>query len=168
MQFPKKRQSDQLKKRDDSPIHITEEGFRQMQEQLARLQRALPERITETRRTAAYGDRSDNAEYKQAKGALRRTHAQILSLQDQLKRVVIITAGPDSSGKVRLGSVVVLETGGAQKTFEILGSHEANPALGRISYQSPLGAALMGRGAGDMVTIRTGSGSKEYTILEVR
>ena len=168
MQFPKKRQSDEMKKRDDGPIHITEEGFQRLQDKLERLKSALPNFINETRRTAAFGDRSDNAEYKDAKSTLRRTQRQILGTQDQIKRVVIIKAGPDASGKIQLGSTVVLEVNGVHKTFQILGSHETNPALGRISFNSPLGAALMNHAAGDIVTVQAGSGSKEYKILEIR
>lgn len=176
MQFPKKRQSDEMKKRDDGPIHITEEGFRRIQERLERLKSTLPNFINETRRTAAYGDRSDNAEYKDAKSTLRRTHRQILGAQDQIKRAVIIKSGADASGEIRLGSTVVLEmvsasspqVSGEQKTFQILGSHETNPAQGRISFNSPLGAALMNHKRGDIVIFRAGSGSKEYKIIEVR
>lgn len=164
-----------MKKRDDGPIHVTEEGFRRIQERLERLKSSLPNFINETRRTAAYGDRSDNAEYKDAKSTLRRTHRQILGAQNQIKRAVIIASGPNASGKIQLGSTVILEmvsadlpqVNGEKKTFQILGSHETNPALGRISYLSPLGAALMNHVKGDTVTIQVGSGSKEYKILEV-
>lgn len=168
MLFGVKRKSDELKKRDDGPIHITEAGLRRMREQLARLKSALPDFINEARRTAAYGDRSDNAEYKEAKSILRRTQRKILSIEDQIKRAVIIPAGPSASGKVRLGSTVVLESGGTKKTFQILGSYETDPAKGRISHQSPLGAALMNRAKGDVVVIDTAKGSKEYRILEIQ
>ena len=168
MQFPKKRKSDEFKKRDDGPVHLTEDAFKYLQEKLALLKHALPEFINETRRTASYGDRSDNAEYKEAKSILRRTHRQILSIEDQIRRVVIIASGPNSSGAVQLGSTVVLEIEGAQKTFQILGSHESNPAKGRISHQSPLGAVLMNHIKGDTVTVQTASGSKKYRILEIR
>ena len=176
MQFPRKRQSDQFKKQDDGPVYLTEEGFKSLREKLARLKRALPDFINETQRTAAYGDRSDNAEYKEAKSILRRTHWKILSTENQIKRAVIIASGPNVSGKVQLGSTVVLEVAstsslqadGAQKTFQILGSHETNPAGGCISHQSPLGAALMNRIKGDIVTIQTASGSKKYRILEIQ
>jgi len=168
MQFPKKRQSDEMKKRDDGPIHITEEGFRRLQERLDRLKASMPNFINETRRTAAFGDRSDNAEYKDAKSTLRRTQRQILSTENQIKRAVIIASGPSTSGRIQLGSTVVLGINGGQKTFQILGSHETNPALGRISFNSPLGAALMNHAAGDIVTVQAGSGSKEYKILEIR
>ncbi len=176
MQFPKKRKSDEFKKRDDGPVHLTKDGFKHLQEKLERLKRSLPEFINEAKRTAAYGDRSDNAEYKEAKSILRRTHRQILSIEDQIKRAVIIPSGLNTSGKVQLGSTVVLETiligslqaGGERKTFQILGSHESNPAKGRISYQSPLGSALMNHIKGDTVTIQTAGGYKKYRILEIR
>jgi transcription elongation GreA/GreB family factor len=167
MQVPKRR-ADLFKKPDDGPIHLTDEGFAQLKERLARLKRALPDRIAEAQRTAAYGDRSDNAEYKLAKSALRRTNWQILEIEDQIKRVALIAPGPDASGRVRIGSTVVLETDGAKKTFQILGSAETDPAKGRISYSSPLGAALMGRAKGDKVTVKTEGGERTYYIIEIK
>ena len=163
-----RRKSDELKKQDDEPIYLTEEGFKRLEEKLARLKRVLPGFIEEAQRTAAYGDRSDNAEYKEAKSTLRRTNWQILSIQDQIKRVAIIKSGPSASGTVRLGSTVVLETDGAKKNFQILGPHETDPANGCISYQSPLGSALMNHKKGDTVTIQARNCSKQYRILEVR
>lgn len=146
------------------PVYLTEGGFKRLQEKLARLKRNLPDFINEAQRTAEYGDRSDNAEYKEVKSILRRTHRQIFSIQDQIKRVVIIKSGPNVSGTVQLGSTVVLEVGGERKTFQIVGPHETNPANGRISYKSPLGAALISRKRGNVVTVR----SREYLILEIR
>lgn len=168
MQFPRKRQSDELKKRDDGPIHITEDGFRRLQEKLEWLKKSLPEHINETRRTAAFGDRSDNAEYKEAKSILRRTHRQILAAENQIKRAVIIKSGPGASGKIQAGSTVTLEMNGERKVFQIVGSYETNPAQGRISFQSPLGAALLNHKVGDVVIIKAGNGLKECRILEVR
>ena len=85
-------------------------------------------------------------------------------------RAVIITP-PDpatsGSGVVRLGSTVVLENSGAERTFQILGPHETDPTQGRISDQSPLGGALVGHVAGDTVTIETGGGPQKYQILKV-
>ncbi len=167
MQIPR-RKSEELRKRDDGPIHLTEHGFELLKEKLASLKRALPERIAETARTAAFGDRSDNAEYKAAKGILRYTHWQILVIQEQIKRVVIIKEGPNISGKVQLGCTVVVEVNGIQKTYQILGPQETDPAQGFISYQSPLGAALMNHAKGESVTIPTKNGSQEYRILEIK
>jgi len=122
----------------------------------------------EAARTAAYGDRSDNAEYKQAKGNLRHAHWNILSIEDQIKRAILIPSGLNASGTVRLGSTVILEANEKQKKFEILGPHETDPTHGRISHESPLGAALIGHGHGDVVRIKTEKGFQEYRILEIR
>ena len=166
MQFPKKRLSDALKIRDDSPIYLTPEGLKHLQEQLVCLKKALPDFINETRRTAAYGDRSDNAEYKEAKSILRRTHRQIFSIENQLRRATIITSGQNAKGTAQLGSIVLLESEeGVQNTFRILGPHETDPGKGLISHQSPLGAALINHRKGDSVVIQTENGAKEYRII---
>jgi len=171
MQIPR-RKSDELRKRDDGPFHITQEGLKRLHERLVMLKASLPKLITETRQAADLGDRSENDEYKTNKAALRNTHRQILSTQDQIKRAVIIEPGPGKSGKVRLGTTVVLESGGKQSTFQIVGPYETDPTKGRISDQSPLGAALMNHAKGDSVTIHPptggGKGSKEYRIIEIR
>lgn len=162
--------SDKLKARDESPIHLTEDGLKHLREKLARLESSLPNLIAEAQRTAAYGDRSDNAEYKDAKSILRRTHRQILSTKDLIKRAAIIKSGPNISGKVQLGSTVLLEimNSNEQKTFQIVGSRETNPANGRISNQSPLGAALMNHIKGDTITIQMARGAQTYRIVEIR
>lgn len=166
MQIPR-RKSEELKKRDTGPVYLTVEGFKKLKEKLAHYKKILPELISETVRTAAYGDRSDNAEYKDAKASLRRAHYQIAALEDQIKRVVIIKNNPNSK-IVELGSTVVLASDGKEMTFQIVGPQETNPTHGRISLESPLGAALMGRGKGDTVTVQTGRGLKEYCILEIK
>ncbi|MGD1003399.1 MAG: transcription elongation factor GreA [Minisyncoccia bacterium] len=154
------------------PVYLTPEGVARLKARLERLKASLPAAIAETSRTSAYGDRSDNAEYKEAKGILRRTHGQIFNIEDQLKRVVIIPSGADAMGTIQLGSTVIVEIkkDGAllRKTFRILGSSETDPGRGRISHTSPLGAALLGRAAGDVVTVQTPGGTQEYKVVEVR
>lgn len=167
MQIPR-RKSEELKKRDDGPVYLTGDGLDKLKSELARLKAALPGYIEEAARTAAYGDRSDNAEYKDAKGRLRRTHYRIAEIEDQLKRVSIIKSGPSASGKIELGSTVVLEVDGVKKTYQILGARETNPSEGRISHVSPLGAALMGRSVGETVQVPSPKGIKEYRVLEIR
>ena len=167
MQIPR-RKSEELKKRDDGPLYITEDGFRRLKEKLARLKNSLPNLITEPQRAAAYGDRSENAEYQDAKSKLRNANRQILVTEDQIKRSAIIKSDSGVSGSVRLGSTVVLEANGSRKQFQIVGPHETDPANGRISYQSPLGSALMNRKNGETVTISTENGAAKYKILEIK
>lgn len=147
---------------------MTKDGLARMEGKLARLKNALPELIAESQRTAAYGDRSDSAEYKEAKGALRRANWGILGLESQIRRAVIINTGPNISGRVELGSTVLLKIGEKEKLFQIVGSHETSPASGRISHKSPLGEALINHVKGDMVIIETPNGSKKYHILDIR
>ena len=167
MQIPR-RKSEELRQRDEGPIYLTEQGIKRLKGELEHLKRVLPERIQETARTAAFGDRSDNAEYKAAKSLLRGTHYRILTVEEQLKRAVVIKRGGTASGLIRLGSAVVLESNGIRKEYEILGSQETDPGRGRISHVSPLGAALMNRKKGDTVSVTTRSGTREYRILEIR
>ncbi|MDO8585288.1 MAG: transcription elongation factor GreA [bacterium] len=167
MQIPR-RKSDLLRKRDSGPVYLTAEGLAAMREELAHLKQVLPARIAETARTAAYGDRSDNAEYKEAKGTLRRTHWQILNIEEQLKRVEVISSGVNASGTVQLGSTAVLEHNGTQTTFHIVGPLETDPDAGRISHLSPLGSALINHAKGEIVTIQTRGGAQTYRIAEIR
>lgn len=163
---------EELKRHETGPVHVTKEGLKRLHDQLARLKEKMPELAAEAQRTAAYGDRSDNAEYKEAKSTLRRTQGRIFGLEDQIRRAVVIEPGRNISGTVQLGSTVMLETGGAQKTFQILGPNETDPAHGRISYKSPLGAALINKREGDIVTVNPPSGetgvSREYKIIEIK
>jgi len=168
MQFGRRKPIIQ-KESDDGPFFVTAEGLERLHTYLDRLKQSLPHLISEAERTAAYGDRSENDEYKHAKALLRRTHRQISTAEHRINRASVIPSGPSASGAIRLGSTVVLDAGGGkQKTFLILGPHEADPAKGRISDRSPLGTVLMGRRQGETVTVKTENGAQEYGILEVR
>jgi transcription elongation GreA/GreB family factor len=152
----------------NSPVHLTPAGLKRLQAKLERLKNSVPHLVSEAARTAAYGDRSENAEYKDAKATLRRTYRQISGIEDQLKRVAVIDIKKNTAGTIQLGSTVVLENKkGVRKTFQILGPQESAPAEGRISYQSPLGAALMDRAKLDEIKVQTASGVQEYRIIDV-
>lgn len=173
MQVPHRR-SEQNKRRDVGSVYLTPEGVRLLREQLFEIQSALPAMIQEVMRTKENGDLSENFEYQEAKHTLRRMHGQVASIKARIARAVIIKKDAHPSGMVAIGSTVVLETGGSASgekkrvTYEILGSHESDPAHGRISDRSPLGTLLLGRMAGDVVTLTTKTGSREYTILAVQ
>jgi transcription elongation factor GreA len=171
MQIPR-RQWSRRPPPNNEPVYLTPEGVKRMEARLARLKQSLPAAIAETSRTSAYGDRSDNAEYKEAKGILRRTHGQIFNIEDQLKRVVLISSGTGAAGTIQLGSTVIVEIkkdgAPSRKTFRILGSSETDPSRGRISHTSPLGAALLGHTMDDRVVVQTPSGTQEYKIVDVK
>lgn len=167
MQIPKRRH-EKLMVRDESLVYLTPEGIEHLKDKLAYLKSSIANLAGEAKRTADYGDRYENAEYKEAKGKLRGAHRQILKIEDQLKRAVPIKSGPSASGKIQIGSTVILEVSGSRKTFQIVGPQETDPTHGRISHQSPLGAALLNHAEGNTVTIQIGSGSQTYLIIEIR
>ncbi len=120
----------------------------------------------EVARTAQMGDLSENAGYQFAKQNLRRINDRITILEERLKTAIPIDQS-QSDGKVRIGSKVIVSVKGKQMDFEILGSVESNPFKGKISYSSPLGAALIGHAAGETVSVKTDKQQVDYDIVSV-
>ncbi len=167
MQVPKRR-GEQFRKRETGAFLVTAETLARLQTQIARLKKELPALIVEVERTKENGDFSENAEYQDAKHALRRMHGRIASIADRLERAEVIGQGANATGTVHLGSTVTLETKGGQVTYTILGAFETNPGHGVISHQSPLGALLLGHSIGDVVTLTTPAGSTIFRILDIQ
>ncbi len=148
-------------------VFLTPQAIQRMKDEIVRLEKNdRPEAVEELRRCAAMGDLSDNAAYSYAKMDLRRINGRILSLQEKIKYAIPISTG-SSDGKICIGSRVTVTSNGRQSTFEILGSQETNPLRGRISYLSPLGAALIGHGIGDRILVASQKGDAEYIIIAV-
>ncbi|EKD79671.1 MAG: hypothetical protein ACD_41C00004G0001 [uncultured bacterium] len=146
--------------------HITAAKLQELQQALVSAQKKLPHAIREVQQYAENGDFSENAEYQVAKGRLRGLNKNVAELQYQINHAIII-ASPIGTHTVQVGHHVTVEFKGETKTFTILGSVEANPAAGIISYHSPVGAALLGHKVGDIVMITTGNGDIAYTIIDI-
>lgn len=146
--------------------HMTSEKFDALSASLSRMKKSRPALAKEVARLAENGDFSENAEYQIAKGKLRGLNRRMEEIQAHLNQAVIISGG-GASGVVAMGSTVTIESKGAQKTYRILGSSETNPEQGIISYQSPLGAALIGKRAGEEVVIKTKKGDTAYRVVSV-
>ncbi|MBI4714023.1 transcription elongation factor GreA [Candidatus Uhrbacteria bacterium] len=161
------RKSERLKiHQDEGPLHLTPAGLQKLKNELTDIKsHQLPQAIEDVKRTAEFGDFSENAEYQEAKGRMRRLHTRIMKLEEQIKRAVVFEKNQSQS--VQLGSTVVVEIEKNKKTFEIVGPHEANPVRGRISNVSPLGSALMNKTVGEAVTVKTLQGDVIYTISKI-
>lgn len=133
---------------------MTRAKFDELTRKLATLRRDRPAAAAEVSRLAQLGDFSENAEYQMAKGRLRGMNDAIDRLQHQIDHAEIIEQNDDPD-VVQIGSTVVVEHGGTQRTFHILGSSETDPSRGIISHASPIGAALLGHAVGDDVEVRT-------------
>lgn len=148
--------------------HITAAKLDELKKHLEHLKKvSQPQAIAETQRMAAHGDFSENAGYQVAKARLRGINNRMLEIEEYLKHAVVIEPNKDTS-TVQLGHRVTIRSAAGEKTYTILGSTETNPTTGVISHSSPLGAALLGRRVGDVVTIPLARGkSSSCTITAI-
>ena len=145
---------------------LTAEGLEKHKKELELLtgqrRKEVIERIQEA---VAHGDLSENADYAQAKEEQSFIEGRIQELEEILKNAEIIKS--NRSGIVSVGSKVKVAVHGNEREYTIVGSSEANPAEGRISNESVVGAKLLGAKKGDHVDIQTPSGKSIYEILEI-
>ena len=114
------------------------------------------------------GDIDENAEYDDAKNEQSFVEGRILTLETMIKNAVLIEEGKRRD-QVMLGSTVTIaENGGEPETYHLVGSAEADPRRGRISNESPLGRALLGKRVGDSVTISAPAGTLTFQIIAIQ
>jgi len=145
---------------------LTKEKLYKLKEELEKLKTIKPAAATEVARLAELGDFSENVEYQLAKGKLRGINNAILKLENQIHEAVLIE-NDKKDGVVRIGGEVEVSCNGKVKKFKILGSVEADPKNGVISYNSPIGSALVGRMAGEKVFVKLVDKEVCYEILSV-
>jgi len=127
-----------------------------------------PEVVEQIETARAHGDLSENAEYHAAKERQGQIEAQVIDLEDRLSRAVIIDPTTLSGDKVVFAATVhLLDEEDKKIVYQIVGQTEADARIGRISYSSPLGRALIGRRVGEEVEVTTPSGDRYYTIEAV-
>lgn len=144
---------------------ITDEGKRELEAELAELvgrRGAIADKIAEAR---DFGDLSENAEYDSAREEQGLVESRVAEIEDILLNAELIKAA--KSSKVILGSKVELQSGKKATTYSVVGPVEANPLEGKISNESPLGEALMGKKVGDSATINTQKGEITYKIVSI-
>ncbi len=132
-------------------------------DELTRVKRR--EVVTRIKTAREHGDLKENAEYHTAREEQSFLEGRIQALEDRLRRAVVVDEA--ATGRVMIGSIVKIETGGEKVTYTIVGSAEANPAAGRLSSASPVGAALLGALPGADVEVRTPRGTVRYRVLSV-
>ena len=151
---------------------ITAEGLKRLEEELAQRKGAIREEIVERLKEArAQGDLSENSEYDQAKEDQGKNESRIVELEQMIKTAVIIdTTASGKEGIVSLGCTVVLkdvETG-EEEPYAIEGTTEADPFNNKISNESPVGSAILGKKVHDVVVANTPAGELSYQIMEVK
>jgi len=151
------------------PIYLTPEGAKKLAtelNQLASIDR--PRVVQEVADAAAQGDRSENAEYTYGKKKLREIDRRIRFLSKRLEDAVVVKQEEGAHREVRFGArVEVQDENERRSSYLIVGPDEANPAEGRISFQSPLGKALMKRKVGDVVTVLRPVGEIDLEVVAI-
>jgi len=154
---------------DENKVFLTKAGLKKIQAELEQLKttgrKELAARLADA---ISYGDLSENAEYDEAKNQQAFTEGRILELEEQIKNAEIIEESKNK-GVAQIGSTVKLQRKGDQEAHEytIVGSTEADPMMRRISNESPVGNAVLGKKAKDTVEIKAPGGTFEYSILSV-
>ncbi len=150
-------------------VILTKEGKEELEKRLEFLKVTKRAEITERIKTAReFGDLSENAEYDAAKNEQAMIEGEIVEIENKLKHAVIIKDGA-KKGVVSLGSKVDIfdNDEGVLSTYEIVGTTEADVEAGRISNESPIGNALLGRKAGETLSVVVPAGVVSITIKKV-
>ena len=151
-------------------VMITAEGLKQLEEELEYLKGQKRKEVAEKIKVArSYGDLSENSEYDDAKNEQAILEARIVTIEATLKNAVLIDEEGISNEHVHVGSSVRLQNlrTDSEVTYKIVGSNEANPSDGKISDESPVGAALIGHSVGDAVEVEVPVGVIGFKVLEI-
>ncbi|HSO00428.1 MAG TPA: transcription elongation factor GreB [Candidatus Nanopelagicales bacterium] len=153
-----------------NPNYITPMGARRLSEELARLRSVeRPRTVQEVADAAAQGDRSENAEYIYGKKKLREIDRRMRYLTKRLESAVVVDPAAQRGDKVFFGATIeVEEETGDRRVYQIVGEDETDSKQGQISWRSPVGRALLGKRAGDVVVVNRPAGDLEIEILAVR
>lgn len=144
------------------------EGFEKLTADLKRLREERPTIIDAIEEARAHGDLSENAEYHAAKERQGQVEASISDIEDKISRAQIIDPTTLSGDKIVFGATVtLLDEDDKPVRYQVVGEAEADAKVGRISYNSPLGRALIGRQVDDEVEVTVPSGDKYYLVQKI-
>ena len=154
----------------NKPTYLTKEGGEKLRAELLQLQGPVRDELAKRLRAAIQmGDLSENADYAAAKEEQAFIEGRIQELTVVLRDVIIIDDNRTNTHLVEIGSVVTIqEDKEPEETFHLVGPQEADPRNGKISFNSPIGEALLGRGVGDLVITKTPGGEIRLRIISIK
>ncbi len=155
---------------DEKETILTPEGLKKLEDELEFLKSVKRKEVAERIKQAKeFGDLTENSEYEDAKNEQAFTEGRILTLEGMLRNAKVINNHDVRSDVVTVGSTVrIAEEGGEELGYTIVGSAEADPLHDKISNESPVGRALLGRRKGDTVTVKAPAGTIKYTIKGIK
>ena len=144
------------------------EGYEKLTADLQALRQERPKIVDAIEEARAHGDLSENAEYHAAKERQGQVEAQIAEIEDRVSRAQIIDPASLSGDRIVFGATVtVRDDGDKPQRYQIVGQTEADARHGRISYDSPLGRALIGKQVGEEVEVTVPSGDRFYLVNKI-
>lgn len=148
-------------------ILVTQSGLEKLKQELKELKERRKQVADRIKIAREYGDLSENSEYDDARNEQSFVEGRIEDLQSMIKNARVVNKN-GSADKVEMGSIVTLKSGGETFSYEIVGANESDPVNGKISAESPIGFALVGKSKKEKVDITTPGGTTTYEIVEVK
>lgn len=149
-------------------IAMTQSGLDELKDELAKLKDKEPKVIERVAKAREFGDLSENSEYHAAREELSFIQGRIEELEEMIARVQIISNNGKKNGHVDIGCQVTIEANGAEQTYTIVGDFEADPIKRKISHDSPLGKALIGKKVGETIEFEAPVGRIQYLIKHIQ
>lgn len=144
---------------------VTKDGLKKLQDELEERKTKVRQEIAQAIKEAKeQGDLSENAEYSEAKRLQSENETRISELDMMIKEAQVVAPDKSASG-IQIGSVVKIVCNKTEYSYAIVSSHEADPASGKISHESPIGKALIGKKAGDEVSVGTPGGTMKCKVI---
>lgn len=156
---------------DKKEILLTQEGYQKLEDEVELLKTVRRKEVADRIKVAiSFGDISENAEYDEAKNEQAQVEERIMKLENMIRKAVIIDESSIDINVVTIGSIVKVKDleFEDEDEYTIVGSAEADPYDGKISNESPVGKALLGRRTGDTVDVQVPDGTAKFEILEIR
>lgn len=149
-------------------MYMTPAGWKVLKDELEHLGTVERPKVCQgVADAAAEGDRSENAEYIYGKRRLRQIDSRMRFLRKIVEHAVLVDPAIDRGDKIFFGATVVLESDAERVTYQLVGQHETDAEQGKISYLSPIGAALLRKSVDDEVTVDTPRGKRRFTVVDV-
>lgn len=147
-------------------IQVTKQGYQELVTELEELKNTKrPHVVARLSNARDQGDLSENSDYISARDELSFVDGRITELEEVIANAEVIPSG--KAGAVNIGKKVTVKVSGTKHTFQIVGEWEADPKAKKISHQSPLGQALLGKKVGDKVEVEAPAGKIQYHIIEI-
>lgn len=143
-------------------IPFTSSGYEKLKEEKAKLLRERPEAVEHLRRAREMGDLSENGYYKASRAKLSSLDSRLRHLEKLIRLGKVVQSA--NTGFIDIGSTVTISDGTKDSTYTLVGGYESDPSKKTISYLSPIGKALMGKKVGDMVDVKTPTGTRTIYI----